>query len=118
MTSVVFTPDGRELMSGSHDGTVDCWDMTSLGTGSEQQSVPEIRGFSGHTVRFSFCVSFYVTRLLRPQLSIGSIAFFPSNGQWIVTGSDDKTVREWDTERLGSRDGCQSNAQFAGYCKR
>ena len=51
---IEFTPDGKGLMSGSDDGTVKCWDMTSLGTGSESRSFPEIRGFSGHTVRFFF----------------------------------------------------------------
>ena len=49
---VEFTPDGKWLMSGSDNGTVKCWDMTSLGTGSESQSFPEIRSLSGHTVRF------------------------------------------------------------------
>ena len=54
---IEFTGDGKRLMSGSNDRTVKCWDMTSLGSGSELQSFPEIQGFSGHTVRL-FCLFF------------------------------------------------------------
>jgi general transcriptional corepressor TUP1 len=54
---VEFTPDGKGLMSGSYDKLIKYWDMTSLGSGSERKSFPEIRRFSGHTVRL-FCVSF------------------------------------------------------------
>ena len=54
---VEFTPDGKGLMSGSYDKMIKYWDMTSLGSGSERKSFPEIQRFSGHTVRF-FCVSF------------------------------------------------------------
>ena len=46
---IEFTADGKRLMSGSDDGTVKCWDMTSLGTGSALQTFPEIRKFSGHS---------------------------------------------------------------------
>ena len=49
---IEFTPDGKGLVSGGDDGAIIFWDMTSLGTGSEPQSFPEIRRFSGHTVRF------------------------------------------------------------------
>ena len=49
---IEFTPDGKKLMSGSDDRTIRYWDMSSLGTGSEPQRFPEIRAFSGHTVRF------------------------------------------------------------------
>ena len=47
---IEFTPDGKGLMSGSYD--VKYWDVSSLGTGSGPQRFPEIRRFSGHTVRF------------------------------------------------------------------
>ena len=61
---VKFTPDGKGLMSGSSDGAVKYWDVSSLGpheviSGSEVatrgDSFPLIRNFPGHTVRcFSF----------------------------------------------------------------
>ena len=52
VTCIEFTPDGQRLMSGSRDQTIKYWDMSSLGTVSEPQRFPEIRAFSGHTVRF------------------------------------------------------------------
>ena len=52
---VEFTPDGKGLISGGDDGMVKYWDMTSLGSGSEQQSFPVIRRFSGHNVG-QFCL--------------------------------------------------------------
>ena len=52
---VEFAPDGKGLISGGGDGMVQYWDMTSLGSGSEQQSFPVIRRFSGHNVR-QFCL--------------------------------------------------------------
>ena len=52
---VEFTPDGKGLISGGGDRMVKYWDITSLGSGSEGQSFPEIRRFSGHSVRL-FCL--------------------------------------------------------------
>ena len=49
---IEFSPDGKLLISGSDDGTVKCWDVTLLGTGSDLQSSPQIRAFSRQTVRF------------------------------------------------------------------
>ena len=47
-----FSPDGKLLIGGSADGTVKCWDVTSLGTGSDLQSFPQIRAFSRQKVCF------------------------------------------------------------------
>ena len=49
---IEFSPDGKLLMSGSDDGAVKCWDVTSLGTGSEPQNFADIRAFSGRKVPF------------------------------------------------------------------
>jgi WD40 repeat protein len=36
VTSVAFSRDGRLLISGSQDGTVKVWDLTSLGKETEE----------------------------------------------------------------------------------
>ncbi|KAH6702780.1 WD40-repeat-containing domain protein [Leptodontidium sp. MPI-SDFR-AT-0119] len=69
VTSVAFSPDGKQIVSGSWDKTVRRWDAA---TG--QQLLPALKG---HTS--------WVT----------SVAFSP-DGKQIVSGSDDKTVRRWD----------------------
>ena len=70
VTSVVFSPDGQYIASGSEDKTVRLWDL---------EGNPVSKPFQGHED--------YVT----------SIAFDP-NGHYIVTGSSDETVRLWDLE--------------------
>jgi WD40 repeat protein len=67
--SVAFSPDGKQIVSGSWDKTVRRWDAA---TG--QQLLPALEG---HTAM------------------VFSVAFSP-DGKQIVSGSWDKTVRRWD----------------------
>ena len=68
--SIVFSSDGRSLVSGGADKTVKFWDMQTGGT---------IRTFSGHT------------ELVRSvSISVDSAA--------IASGSHDETLRLWDTK--------------------
>ncbi|KAL5318069.1 hypothetical protein ACEPPN_015173 [Leptodophora sp. 'Broadleaf-Isolate-01'] len=69
VSSVAFSPDGKQIVSGSGDKTVRRWDAA---TG--QQLLPALEG---HTRQ------------------VTSVAFSP-DGKQIVSGSDDKTVRRWD----------------------
>jgi len=73
VNSVAFSPDGKQIISGSSDRTIKLWDVA---TGRE------IRTFSGHT------------DLVRS-------AVFSPDGKQILSGSSDKTVKLWDvaTER-------------------
>ncbi|KAF7376820.1 WD40 repeat-like protein [Mycena sanguinolenta] len=80
VTSVAFSSDSTRVVSGSYDGTVRIWDVT---TGTE------LRRMEGHTG--------YVI----------SVVFSP-DGAHIVSGSDDDTVCIWDATTgaaLGRMDG-------------
>ncbi|TGO07686.1 hypothetical protein BTUL_0253g00020 [Botrytis tulipae] len=70
VTSVAFSPDGKQIVSGSYDNTIRLWDTT---TGLQIQ--PTLEGHTG---------------------SVYSVAFSP-DGKQVVSGSDDNTVRLWDT---------------------
>src|ERR1700735_2848633 len=71
VTSVAFSPDGNQVISGSHDNTVRVWDV---------QTGQTIAGpFEGHTDY------------------IESVAFSP-DGKQVVSGSQDCTICVWDIE--------------------
>ena len=73
VASVVFSSDGRSLVSGSHDMTVKLWDMQTGGA---------IKTFSGHT---------------------GIVHSVSISGDYttIASGSHDETLRLWDTQTGG-----------------
>ena len=68
--SMVFSPDGNILASGSEDRTIRLWDMH---TGEHKKTL------SGHKHR------------------VYSVAFSP-DGKTLVSGSDDNTIRLWDVD--------------------
>jgi hypothetical protein len=77
--SVAFSPDGKQVLSGSGDNTMNMklWDVASG---------REIRTFSGHTNERGFGDTRGVT----------SVAFSP-DGQQVLSGSPDGKVKLWDT---------------------
>ncbi len=68
VTCVAVSPDGKYIVSGSHDSTVKLW---------ERSSGKEVRTFKGHERR------------------VNSVCFSPE-GTHILSGSDDKTLKLWD----------------------
>ena len=73
--SVVFSPDGHLLASGSYDKTVRVWDLTRWRAGGPAPAQPlTLRGHEGWVWR---------------------VAFSP-DGHLLASGSADTTVRVWD----------------------
>ena len=105
VNSIAFSPDGKQVLSGSEDSTVKLWDTASG---------REIRTFSGHTMRvLSVAFSPDGKQVLSGGSTIklwdaasgreirtfsgggGSVAFSP-DGKQVLSGSSDGTISVWD----------------------
>jgi WD40 repeat protein/serine/threonine protein kinase len=70
ITSAVFSKDGRQVLSGSKDGTIRVWDVQT------EQKIAE----------------------LNPGIAVNSVAFAPGNPRRCLSGGDENVARLWDLE--------------------
>ncbi|SPO02533.1 uncharacterized protein DNG_05206 [Cephalotrichum gorgonifer] len=108
--SVTFSPDGRQIISGSVDRTIKIWDRNS---GACMQT---LKGHGGLVLSVTFSpdgrqiISGSVDRTVKiwdrnsgtcmqtlegHGGSVGSVTFSP-DGRQIISGSDDDTIKIWD----------------------
>lgn len=88
--SVTFSPDGKQVLAGSHDKTARLWDVSSG---------KELRAFIGHG-------------------SVVTSAVFSPDGKHVLTGSDDNTARLWDGrsgKELGTFTGHSGSVYTAAF---
>ncbi|KFY03087.1 hypothetical protein O988_01700 [Pseudogymnoascus sp. VKM F-3808] len=110
VNSVAFSPDGKQVVSGSYDWKVRLWDAT---TGAALQtlkghwgdvksvafspdSTQVVSGSSDETVRLWDATTGAALQTLEGHLSYVISVAFSRDSKRVVSGSADKTVRLWD----------------------
>jgi WD40 repeat protein len=94
--SVAFSPDGTKIVSGSWDKTIKVWDSGVLRS-------PQIAPPWPKLTRLLACLAGKLELLSEKTNAhsglIRSVAFSP-DGTKIVSGSDDQTIKVWDSGAL------------------
>jgi WD40 repeat protein len=107
VTTVAFSTDGKFVVSGSADGTVRAWDIYKVRTISTLNNINSLIITSSNEKHIAYIwlsgKEVYIdevisgTRIILSQNDyFKSIAFSP-DGKYLISGSQDKTVRIWET---------------------
>ncbi|CUA72684.1 putative WD repeat-containing protein alr3466 [Nostoc sp, PCC 7120] [Rhizoctonia solani] len=109
--SLAFLPDGKHLVSGSHDCTICIWDISSgqivFGPFQEHSSVSDVQSSPdgrflvsanvNDTIRSWHTDTWRSCTLFQNAGTVTSLAFSP-DGLRLVSGSVDRNVRIWEAE--------------------
>ena len=98
--SVAFSPDGRYIVSGSNDRKIQLWDGSFLSQWSGRDIVS---GSNYGTIQLlsPWTSGYKVGNPLQGHTSfVTSVAFSPDR-RYIVSGSNDRTIRLWDAQTGG-----------------